>query len=112
MLIIGLFIIGIISRLSPHLPNFSPMIAIALFSGAYLKKKHSLWFPIMLYLISDLIMGLHGVVLFTRGSVFLISILGRILRQRRSMSNNVVYALLSSILFFIVTNFGVWLTGW
>ena len=112
MLILLLFVVGITSRLFPHLPNFAPIIAIALFSGAYLKKKHSLWVPISLYVVSDLIIGLHSVVLFTWGSVLLISLLGRLLRKRRSLTTNLVYALAASFIFFIISNFGVWLNGW
>jgi hypothetical protein len=112
MLIIALFILGIVSRLSPHIPNFSPIIAIALFSGAYLNKKHSLWVPVLLYIVSDLILGLHGVVLFTWMSILIITLLGRALRKRRGITNNLAYTLLSSILFFIITNFGVWMVGW
>ncbi|MBU2044504.1 MAG: hypothetical protein KJ619_04700 [Candidatus Omnitrophica bacterium] len=112
MLIIALFILGLASRLTPHLANFSPIIAIALFSGAYLNKKYSLWLPIVLYVISDLIIGLHGVVLFTWGSVFLITLLGKRLKRNQSLVTNLSYAAISSVIFFIVTNLGVWLGGW
>lgn len=112
MLIIGLFILGIASRLTPHTANFSPIIAIALFSGAYLNRKHYLWVPITLYVISDLIVGLHGIVLFTWGSVFLITLLGRKLKSGKNFKNTLAYTLLSSILFFLITNFGVWVSGW
>ncbi len=111
-MIIALFILGIGSRLVPHLPNFVPIIAIALFSGAYLNKKHSLWVPITLYVVSEFILGLHDIFLFTSLSVLAISILGRILRKRRGMAVNLVYSLFSAVLFFVVTNFGVWLVGW
>ncbi|MBP7088351.1 MAG: hypothetical protein KBB01_03525 [Candidatus Omnitrophica bacterium] len=112
MLIIFLFIFGIILRLIPHLPNFAPITAIALFSGAYLNKKYSLWVPISLYIISDLIIGLHQLVIFTWGSVLLITLLGRLIQKRRSLIVNSFYALISSLVFFIISNFGVWLNGW
>lgn len=112
MLIIAVFILGLLSRLIPHVPNFTPVIAIALFSGAYLNKKYSLWVPLSLYVISDLIMGLHEVVLFTWGSIVLIAVLGLALRKHRTFKNSLLYTLLSAVLFFIITNFGVWLGGW
>ena len=111
MLIITLFILGLVTRLIPHLPNFTPIIAISLFSGAYLNRKYAIWFPLSLYIISELIIGLNGVILFTWGSIFLITMLGSKLRNRVSFKNNLIFALFSSILFFIVTNFGVWLIG-
>lgn len=112
MLIIALFIIGLASRLTPHVPNFTPIIAISLFSGAYLNKKCALWFPLALYAASELMLGLSGIILFTWGSIFLITLLGWRLRERVSLKNNLIFALFSSILFFVVTNFGVWAIGW
>ena len=112
MLIIALFIFGLVTRLIPHLPNFTPILAISLFSGAYLNKRYAIWFPIVLYTVSELIIGINAVILFTGGSIFLITLLGWKLRNRVSLKNNLIFALFSSILFFIVTNFGVWLIGW
>jgi hypothetical protein len=113
MLIIALFILGLVSRLTPHLPNFTPIIAISLFSGAYLNKKYALWLPLTLYIISDVIIGLSGTILFTWGSIFLITLLGqKILRSRVNLKNNLIFTLFSAGLFFVLTNFGVWLIGW
>ena len=112
MLIIGLLIIGLLSRIIPHAPNFTPIIAIALFSGTYLNKKYSLLIPFALYVISDLIIGLHGVVLFTWSSVIIIAALGQTLKKNKSFLRLAGYTLASSVFFFIITNFGVWLTGW
>ena len=112
MLIIGLFIFGLVTRLIPHVPNFTPILAISLFAGAYLNKKYAIWFPITLYIISEAMIGLNSVILFTGGSILLITLLGWKLRNRISLKNNLVFALFSAILFFVVTNFGVWLVGW
>ncbi|MBN2119435.1 MAG: hypothetical protein JW734_00075 [Candidatus Omnitrophica bacterium] len=112
MIVITLFIIGLISRIIPHAPNFVPIVAIALFSGAYLDKKYSLWLALGLYVISDLIIGLHQVVIFTWTSVFIITLIGIALNKRKSPGRTLAYTLLSSVLFFIVTNFGVWASGW
>ena len=112
MLIIALFIFGLVVRLIPHVPNFTPILAISLFAGAYLNKKYAIWFPITLYIISELIIGINSVVLFTGGSILLITLLGWKLRNRVSFKNNLIFASVSAILFFIVTNFGVWVIGW
>jgi hypothetical protein len=111
MLIVALFIIGLVSRLTPHLPNFTPIVAIALFSGAYLNKKYAIWLALGLYIITDLIIGLHETVLFTWSSIILITVIGASLKKKK-ITNILGYTLLSSILFFVVTNFGVWLWGW
>lgn len=112
MLILFLFIIGIFSRFIPHLPNFVPLAAIALFSGAYLNRKYAVIVPLVLYVVSDLILGLHNVVFFTWGSIILISFLGTALRDKKTFPNILGFTLISSVLFFIITNFGVWVMGW
>ena len=112
MLIITLFIFGLVTRLMPHLPNFTPILAISLFAGAYFNKKYAIWFPIALYAISELIIGGNDVIFFTAGSIFLITLLGMRLRGRTSLKNNLFYGLISPIIFFLVSNFGVWAIGW
>ena len=111
MIIIALFILGLITRLIPHLPNFTPIVAIALFSGAYLNKKYGLWLAVSLYIASDLIIGLHGMVLFTWSSVLLISLIGRRMHEKK-LTSLLGYTVASSLLFFVLTNFGAWLSGW
>ena len=111
-MVTGLITIGILTRFIPHVPNFSPLVGIALFSGVYLNKKYSYFIPIGIYVISDIVIGLHGIVLFTWGSIALIYWLGHKLKTNKTPARIAVYTLTSSILFFIVTNFGVWLQGW
>ena len=112
MLALILIITGIFLRLIPHAPNFTPVAAIALFSGVYLKRKSSLLTPFLLMVISDILIGLHDVIIFTWGSFLLISLLGTHLKRRKTSANILSFSLLSSFLFFMLTNFGVWLKGW
>jgi len=111
-LMILFIILGISTRLIPHIPNFAPLAAVALFSGVYLNKKHGYLIPLSIYIISDFIIGFHNTIFFTWISIVLIYLLGLWLRTRKTAANTVVFTFLSSILFFIVTNFGVWLMGW
>ena len=111
-MVIGLVILGVLTRLIPHVPNFSPLVGIALFSGAYLKKKHSFLIPLGIYIASDLIIGLHKTVLFTWPMMVLIYFIGRQLKERKTVGNLFLCTFLSSFLFFLITNFGVWLFGW
>jgi hypothetical protein len=112
MLVFILILIGILLRLTPHAPNFTPVAAIALFGGAYLNKKRALIVPLLLMIISDLIIGLHNVVIFTWGSFILITFLGPWLKRHKNAFGIASMSLVSSFLFFIVSNFGVWLMGW
>lgn len=112
MMAILLIIITVVSRLIPHIPNFSPLVTVALFSGVYLNKRYSFLIPLTTYILSDLIIGLHNTVFFTWGGIILIYFLGHYLSKRKSLFNIISYTIFSSLIFFVVTNFGVWLMGW
>jgi hypothetical protein len=62
MIVYILIVFGFLMRLVPHVPNFAPIAAIALFAGAYLDKRIVPWVPLGIMIVSDLIIGLHGVV--------------------------------------------------
>ena len=96
-------------RLVPHPPNFTPIGAMALFSGAYLTHRGlALAVPIAAMLLSDAIIGFHSGMPFVYGSVALIVVIGWFALQRVSSLGVVAAALVSSVLFFVVTNFGTW----
>ena len=59
MLAIIFLVIGIFSRVITHAPNFTPVIALALFGGMMLEKRQALWMPAALMIISDLIIGMQ-----------------------------------------------------
>lgn len=109
MLAILFLVIGVFSRLIVHAPNFTPVLALALFGGVYLKKEQAVWLPIALMVISDLFVGMHNMVALTWGSVLLISLLGYWQRERRSAGPILGMSLCSAVLFFVVTNFGAWI---
>jgi hypothetical protein len=112
MLAISLVLIGILLRFAPHSANFTPVAAIALFSGAYLNKRSALIVPLILMIASDAVIGMHNVVLFTWGAFFAITLLGLGLQKKTSAVKVISFSLVSSLLFFAVSNFGVWLMGW
>ena len=104
-----LIIFGFIMRLIPHVPNMAPIAAIALFSGCYLNRKISPWVPLVIMIITDLIIGMHEVVLFTWGCFILIGFIGMRLKERKSPLRIFGFTVGSALLFFLVTNFGVWM---
>lgn len=112
MLALSLVVIGILLRVISHAPNFTPVAAIALFGGAYLNKKQSLAVPLILMVASDLFLGLHNTVIFTWGSFILITVLGYAIKKKISALRIAAMSLVSSLLFYVITNFGVWLMGW
>jgi hypothetical protein len=97
-------------RLVPHPPNFSPIGAMALFSGAYLGRRGlALVAPLAALFLSDLVLGFYrgmGTVYF---SVALIVVLGALALRRASAVWVGFAAIASSVLFFVLTNLGMWL---
>ena len=107
-----LFIIsfGILSRIVVHTPNFTPVLAMALFGGMYLKGRQGIWVPLVLMAISDVFVGFHDTMVFTWGSVLMISLIGLWLKSHKSWINVAAASLVSSVLFFVVSNFGAFLS--
>lgn len=107
-LLLGL---GIIARVAVHVPNFSPVIAIALFGGAYLDRKYAIILPVALMLATDMILGFHPTMPFTWGCMALIAVMGLWVRERKGLLTVIGGGFLGAVIFYIVTNFGVWLTS-
>jgi hypothetical protein len=112
MLALSLILAGILLRFVPHAPNFTPVAAIALFGGAYLNKRSALIVPLILMVASDAVIGMHNVVIFTWGAFLAITLLGSGMQKKTSAGKVLSFSLISSLLFFAVSNFGVWLMGW
>ena len=115
--LVALFLIflGAIFRLLPHPPNFAPIAAIALFGGVYFSKKIALILPILAMLISDYFLGFYQFSLMAFVYLgFLITVfLGIYLKKNKKWYAVLGGSLFASILFFLLTNFGVWaFTGW
>ncbi len=106
-------LVAAILRLVPHAPNFAPIGAMALFGGAYLGKRYALALPIAAMFLSDLFIGFDGITsrLTVYGSFLVIGLIGLWLRERKSFQNVVLASLAASVLFFVITNFGVWAFG-
>ena len=107
-----LVLAAVFSRLIPHPPNFTPIAATALFGGAYFNdKKLSFAIPLIALFLSDLILGLHTLLPVVYACFALIVLIGFRLRENKSVTKVGIAAISSSVIFFIVTNFGVWLIG-
>ena len=98
------------TRLIPHPPNFTAVGAIALFGGAYFnEKKFAFIVPMAAMLLSDLIIGFHNGMLSVYLSFIMIVGIGVFLSRNINFKNVVGASLLSSILFFVITNFQMWI---
>ena len=112
LLIIILTLFAIFSRLIPHPPNFTPLLAIALYSGISFKNKTLFVIPLTAMIVSDVFLGYHSSILWVYLSLLIIFYIGYISFKKYSFSNLILLSLISSLMFFILTNFGVWIIGY
>lgn len=110
-LVVALILMGVVSRLVPHAWNFSPVMAIALFAGALLPRWWGPLLTLAIVAISDVFLGWHSTVPYTWGAFLLTAMLGGWLRRAPTPGRIFTGALAGSILFFLITNFGVWVEG-
>ncbi len=108
--VIGIILIGICARFIPHPPNVTPLGGLALFSGVSLSFPLGLFIPLITMFISDLVLGLHPTIPYVYGSFLLITMLGRHMKNKISVIHLTGLSVLSSLIFFLITNFGAWLT--
>ncbi len=97
-----------ISRFIPHPPNFTSLIALGFYVPALLGITY---IPIVVlsFAITDIFFGFHNTIFFTWGSVLLIGYLSRYFNETLLFRFGGV--LLSALIFYLVSNFGVWITG-
>lgn len=112
LLILTVIFTAAFMRLIPHWPNFTPIAGIALFGGTYIGRKHlAFLIPLSAMLLSDLFLGLHQTMLAVYISFALIVGIGFLIRQRVSVISVLSASLVSSLLFFLITNFAAWQSG-
>ncbi len=107
---IALILLGVITRTSVHLWNFTPIVAMSLFAGVYLGRNYIAPIVVGSMLIGDFIIGFYTteVMLSVYGSFLLIGGIGIIISNHRSIATIIAGSISSSVLFYIVTNFFVW----
>ena len=96
------------SRIIPHPSNFTPILAVGIFSGFYFKNFIKSFFIVLLAMfIGDLYLGFHNTMFFTYTSLALAVLIGIFIKQFK-FNEILVSGFASSIIFFVITNFGVW----
>jgi hypothetical protein len=110
--LLSAILVAAVLRLVPHPPNFAPIGAMALFGGAYLGRRAIAFIaPLGALLLSDAIIGFYAGMAFVYASVALIVLIGWAVSARLSPLRIAAAAMASSVLFFVVTNFGTWLSS-
>ncbi len=110
LFVISAILIASFTRLIPHPYNFTAIGAIALFGGAVISDRRIAFFlPLAAMFLADLFIGFHASMPFVYGAFILITMLGMRIRNNRSAGVVFGSSILSSLLFFLITNFGVWI---
>ena len=116
-------LLAAISRLLPLPPNFAPITAMALFGAATLSdKKLAILTPLLALFVSDLCIevmyrlglmtswGIYSGMVWTYSAFLLVTLMGFLLRRHRSALAIGAATLAGSVVFFIVSNFGAWVS--
>jgi len=115
---IGVVLLGATARLIPHPWNFTPLVAMGLFAGAYARKMTTAAAATLLSLaVSDVFLDLYVYRRFDRGFLWIYAaalvpvLLGRLVRGSKGVMGLAIAMLASSLSFFAITNFAVWVGG-
>lgn len=111
-------LLAVLTRFIPHIPNFSPVFGALLFSGAHLKRRDAIWYPLLLLAASDVVLTtLVYRMRFGWGQSItwlgfaVVALIGYRLRKGETVARIGLAALAGPTAFFLISNFGVWL-GW
>lgn len=121
-------IITILSRLTPLVYNFSPIIGLSIFGAAYIEsRKLSYAVPLVLIYFTDFIINntvfrqffpnQDGLVWFSSYMIWgflsyiLIVTIGHWLLRKVNIKTLTISVLSSSVVFFLISNFGVWISS-
>tara|TARA_A100001015_G_scaffold321655_1_gene453759 strand:- start:815 stop:1300 length:486 start_codon:yes stop_codon:yes gene_type:complete len=104
----GILIALSASRFFPHPPNFTSLLALSFYIPLAFGTRFIPAVIIALF-ITDLLIGLHSTMFFTYGSIVVIGILSKYFTN--SLLTRLFGALTGAVIFFVISNFGVWVLG-
>lgn len=111
LLALGLIGALAITRFLPHPPNFTPVLSVAIFGAAVFSQRFvGILAALAAMALSDIAFGWHSTLPYVYGAMVLGGVIAFTLRNNRSVGRLIAVTLSSSILFFIVTNFGVFVS--
>jgi len=109
---IGLILILALARLIPHPPNFTPIIAVAIMSGYFFKNINLSFITLLIsMLIADIFIGFYENAIFVYASLLLVTYVFHKFSNKINFKNLFICGFAGSLIFFIVSNFGVWFLG-
>ncbi|MBX3019571.1 MAG: hypothetical protein KF767_16910 [Bdellovibrionaceae bacterium] len=111
-LMFAFILITLLSRWLPHPPNMTAVGALALLSGALWGRR--IWAPLVplaVLFVSDLVLGFHSTFIWVYAGFVLVALMGMIVKPQKGWGRSALGAGLSSLVFFAISNFGVWMVG-
>lgn len=97
------------SRFLSWPPNFSPLLAVGLFCGfTFSISGMGLILPLALMIGSDLVLGVHETMMTNYLAIAAISVIGWAFKKSSRLQMQVVAPVSASLIFFLVSNAGVW----
>lgn len=108
--VFGLIALAVVSRLVPHPPNFTPVIALALFGGAaFSSRSAAMIVTLGAMLLSDLWLGWHSSLLAVYGALAVIVLIGHRVAISSPWSRIAGHGFAGALVFFMLSNLAVWL---
>lgn len=107
-IILGVLVALSASRFIPHPPNFTSLIALSFYVPAVFGIRY-VPVVILALLFTDFIIGFHSTMIFTLSSIGIIGIISKYFNK--SIYFRIFGAFLSATIFFLISNFGVWVSG-
>ena len=109
---ISLILILVFARLIPHPPNFTPIIAVAILSSCFFRNVYlSIAILLVSMLLADVVIGFYKDMLFVYISLLLIPIIFFKANSKINYKNLFIFGFVGALIFYLVSNFGVWLVG-
>ena len=109
---ISLILILVFARLIPHPPNFTPIIAVAILSSCFFRNVYlSIAILLVSMLLADVVIGFYKDMLFVYISLLLIPIIFFKISSKMNYKNLFIFGFVGALIFYLISNFGVWLVG-
>jgi len=112
VIILCFILFAAVVRILPHPWNFTPLGALAIFSGAkFGRTSKAFLFPLAALFCGDLFVGFHRLMPFVYLSFCVSVLIGTAFRNRQSLKPLSAATFLGALQFFLITNFAVWAMG-
>ena len=112
VIVLCFIVFAAVVRILPHPWNFTPVGAMALFSGAkFGRTSKAFVLPLSALLLGDLFVGFSWIMPVVYLSFCLSVVIGIFVRNRQSLGPLSIATLLGATQFFLITNWAMWAFG-